>query len=58
MFKVTIEKFNGEEIHTMSLPTKKEAKKYRGDVMKLNGMVKHAGRFVNYSDGIELFTNF
>ncbi len=36
----------------------KDAKKFVKELMKKYGMQKHAGHIVNYSDSIELFTNY
>lgn len=58
MFKVTIESFNNTVIETQSFNTKKEANVFKRQAIKLNGMIKHAHHVVNYSKGLELFTNY
>jgi len=58
MFKVTIESFNNTVIESQSFNTKKEANTFKHQTMKINSMVKHAGHVVNYTEGLELFTNY
>jgi hypothetical protein len=57
-FTNTLEGFNGETILITSFNTRKEAMKNRREVIKEFSLQRHAGHIVNYSEGIELQTNY
>jgi uncharacterized protein YjdB len=60
-FKLTVEKMNSEKveiIETREADTRKEALKIRRELLKKYSLINHGGYFVNYSDRMELTTNF
>ena len=59
MYTVTVVNINSrEEISKEEFETAKEAKKCKRSLMKKYTMINHGGYFVNYSEGVELLTNF
>ena len=59
MYKVTVENMsNASKLSNESFDCKKEANRFKRKQMKNYSLVNHGGYFVNYSDGIELFTNY
>ena len=59
MFTVKIENMDTNlEVHSESFDSKKDANKFKKELMKINDLIKHAGRVVNYISRIELTTNY
>jgi len=62
MYKVTVENINRTNcldfIENKSFDTKKEANKFKREMMKTHGMINHAGHTVNYNTQTELYTNY
>jgi hypothetical protein len=58
MFKITIENGTGQKIEEKEFNEKKEANKFKKELIKKYNLIKHAGHIVNYSDQIELWTNY
>jgi len=60
-YTVTIEKDLGNKNETLEdsfFNDKKTANKFIKEMIKKYNLKKHAGHIVNYSDQIELFTNY
>ena len=57
-FKNTVEHHNGNVIEVREYETRKEAKADQRNIMKQYGMIRHAGHVVNYSDHLEMHTNY
>jgi len=60
-YKITLEKMNNEKIILIdetSFTEKKEANNYKKELMKRYNLIKHAGHIINYSNQIELYTNY
>ena len=60
MLKITIEKKGPSinKIEEKEFDTKKEAKKFIKEMMKKYNLIIHTGHIVNYSNHLELWTNF
>ena len=66
MFRVTVEFLNSsyttaQDCKTFDcgeFETKKEANKFKREMIKKHSMIRHAGHIVNYSESKELYTNY
>lgn len=57
-FTNTVEHFSGKVIEIKRFETREDAKKAKRATIKEMEMVKYAGRLVNFSNNIELHTNY
>ena len=61
VYTVTIEKDLGSKTEVLEdsfFDDKKVANKFKKEMTKKYNLKKHAGHIVNYSDQVELFTNY
>ena len=59
-YKITIEKESKKIniIENKEFDSKNEANKFKIEMIKKYKLIKHAGHIVNYSKGVELYTNY
>ena len=58
MFKITVEKFNGNILEELEFDTREEAKKQVKIIAKKYGATKHSYHLVNYKNLLEVCCNF